>query len=150
MTSNLQKVITTSVDNIRQISEEVFSFNNIVLGGLVLLVALFIQLFFPPGTRSISRKTWIENFSRLPKLLFILGSLTVPQKYLKVYRCPSCNKLLAKGHLAHKDDILEVKCRGCSTICLFKGEDVDIIEKRSELLKEGLIPDPDPDSDIEK
>lgn len=77
------------------------------------------------------------------KHAMILGAIVSPidPKYLREYRCPSCNKLLAKGVLADKDSVLEVKCRGCSTICLFKGEDAEIVKKRSELLKTGVIPD---------
>lgn len=104
---------------------------------------LLIQLFFPKGTRTISRRLFLDNFQHL------LGGVTaipgfvagIDSKYLREYRCPTCHKLLAKGYLFHKDDVLEVKCRGCSTIHLFKGEDAEIIEKRSELLKKGLIPD---------
>ncbi|MBI2003534.1 MAG: Com family DNA-binding transcriptional regulator [Parcubacteria group bacterium] len=88
---------------------------------------------------------FIENFSFLQDGLIMLPGLAagIDNKYLREYRCPSCHKLLAKGQLNHRDDILEVKCRGCSTICLFKGEDAEIIEKRSGLLRQGLIPDPD-------
>lgn len=111
-----------------------------ILGGVVL-----IQLFFPKGTRTISRRLFIENAHNLQS-----GLLTIPgfiagldTKYLREYRCPTCRKLLAKGMLSHKDDILEVKCRGCSTVCLFSGEDAEIIEKRSVLLQQGLVPDTD-------
>lgn len=104
---------------------------------------LLIQLFFPKGTRTISRRLFIENFHHLQNgLMAIPGFVAgIDSKYLREYRCPTCHKLLAKGYLFHKDDVLEVKCRGCSTICLFKGEDAEIIQKRSELLKQGLIPD---------
>jgi len=67
----------------------------------------------------------------------------VDRKYLREYRCPSCHKLLAKGYLHQTQSFLEVKCRNCSTICIFQGEDAENISKRSELLKQGLVPDTD-------
>lgn len=143
MINTIKRTISVGIDNAQSFGGEILKVDSILIGGLIILGAVFIQIFFPPGTRTISRRTWIENFHNLPRIWSILGSISISPKYLKVYRCPSCHKLLAKGHLMHKDDILEVKCRGCSTICLFKGEDADILEKRSELLKEGLIPDPD-------
>ncbi|MBI2013192.1 MAG: Com family DNA-binding transcriptional regulator, partial [Candidatus Colwellbacteria bacterium] len=106
---------------------------------------LLIQLFFPKGTRTMSRRIFIENFNFLRDGLIVFPWFAgeVEKKYLREYRCPACHKLLAKGQLNHRDDLLEVKCRGCSTICLFQGEDAEIIEKRSIFLKQGLIPDPD-------
>jgi phage FluMu protein Com len=65
----------------------------------------------------------------------------IDPKLLKEYRCPVCHKLLGKGHLTHKDDYLEVKCRGCKSICLLSGEHAKILETRAKLLKKGLIPD---------
>lgn len=72
-----------------------------------------------------------------------LGSVLqqVDRKYLREYRCPSCNKLLSKGFLRDKQSFLEVKCRGCGHLATFQGEDKEIIEVRSELLQEGSIPD---------
>lgn len=101
-----------------------------------IITMVLIQFLMPHGTRRITRQAL---------LTMMLGAMQVDQKYLREYRCPTCHKLLAKGNLKHKDDILEVKCRGCSTICLFKGEDAEIISKRSILLKEGKIPDTDID-----
>lgn len=140
----LQRTIRTSINNTQLFNGDTFNAEHLFIGVAVLSVAVLIQMFFPPGTRTISRKTWMENFGSIFKSGFwgMLAS-TIPSKYLKEYRCPSCNKLLAKGNLTHKDDVLEVKCRGCSGVYLFRGEDADIIEKRSEFLKEGLIPDPD-------
>lgn len=80
----------------------------------------------------------IESFRYLG-LMFPLIYQTVERRYLKEYRCPSCNKLLSKGHLSTKDSYLEVKCRGCNTICLFEGEDKEIIQTRAELIKGGVI-----------
>lgn len=74
-----------------------------------------------------------------PSLLY-LGTM-IDAKFLKEYRCKVCNKLLGKGFLADKESFLEVKCRGCGTICEFTGEDARILKTRSELLKKGLIPD---------
>lgn len=62
---------------------------------------------------------------------------------LREYRCKVCGKLLCKGQLNHADRVLEVKCRGCGNIQIFWGEEAVIIEKRSELIKQGLIPDTD-------
>lgn len=114
----------------------------------VLAGVLFIQLFFPKGTRTISRRLFIENFhyGHNGLIAFPWFVAELDKKYLREYRCPSCRKLLAKGYLIHKDDMLEVKCRGCSTICFFQGEDAEIIEKRSIFFKKGLIPDPDKNS----
>ena len=135
-----QKTINLWVDGTQRLSGEIFK---VVLGGLVLLIAVFIQLFFPPGTRTISRRTWIENFDSLFKGNFWAGLiLMITPQHLKEYRCPECNKLLAKGSLRHKDDVLEVKCRGCSGVYLFRGENAEIIEKRSDLPEEELIPNP--------
>lgn len=63
----------------------------------------------------------------------------VDKKYLREYRCPSCHKLLAKGTLFALGEFLEVKCRGCHTVCVFKGEDVGIVTERARLIKEGII-----------
>lgn len=127
----------------QRFADEISKVDGIFIGIVILLGAVLIQIFFPPGTRTVSRKTWIDNFGNLFKHGFFGILSTIPAKYLKEYRCPACNKLLAKGNLMHRDDVLEVKCRGCSGVYLFRGEDAEIIEKRSELLKEGLIPDPD-------
>lgn len=83
-------------------------------------------------------------FTSATSVLFT-GTLSgmVDKKYLKEYRCPACKKLLAKGTLSSNEDLLEVKCRGCSTICIFKGEDAEIVKERSRLLKKGIIPDSD-------
>lgn len=35
------------------------------------------------------------------------------------YRCDACHKMLFKGILV--DSEVEVKCRGCGTLCTFKG-----------------------------
>ena len=64
---------------------------------------------------------------------------------LEEYHCPDCGKLLCKGHLVDKEDVLEVKCRNCHRLCFFSGKDADIIKKRSVLIKAGLIPDTDKD-----
>lgn len=71
--------------------------------------------------------------------LAALGIIKVDRRYLREYRCPTCNKLLSKGYLSDQDSYLEVKCRGCNTICLFQGEDKEIIQTRAELIKDGLI-----------
>lgn len=104
---------------------------------------LLIQLFFPKGTRTFSRRVFLENLHSWQNGLMIISGFAVGinKKYLREYRCQTCQKLLAKGQLNHKEDVLEVKCRGCSNVCLFQGEDAEIIEKRSVLLKQGLIPD---------
>ena len=102
----------------------------------LIVAMMIIQFVMPHGTRRITRESI---------LAWVLGTaqISIDPKYLREYRCPNCNKLLAKGNLKHKEDVLEVKCRGCSGVYLFKGEDADIIEKRSVYLQEGLIPDPD-------
>lgn len=61
------------------------------------------------------------------------------------YHCKQCGKLLCKGHLTSKDNILEVKCRGCHSLCTFTGNDADIIRLRSALIRNGGIPDPEKD-----
>lgn len=65
------------------------------------------------------------------------------QRFLKEYRCKNCNKLLCKGSLSGSETFLEVKCRGCGLICVFHGEDAEIVINRSVLIKQGLIPDTD-------
>ena len=62
---------------------------------------------------------------------------------LKEYHCLKCGKLLCKGNLTDQNNILEVKCRGCHQVCFFCGKDADIIKKRSVLIKNGGIPDPE-------
>lgn len=86
------------------------------------------------------------NLANLPafkyyglSLPFIAGNIEA--KYLREYRCPKCNKLLGKGHLQDKYSFLEIKCRGCSGIYTFSGEDREILKVRSKLLKKGKIPD---------
>lgn len=64
---------------------------------------------------------------------------------LKEYRCQICNKLLCKGFLKDKESELEVKCRGCGTLCIFHGPNAEMLKKRAELMKHGLIPDTDSD-----
>jgi len=64
-------------------------------------------------------------------------------KALPEYRCKDCNKLLCKGYLEGAQSALEVKCRGCGGICFFRGQDAEIIMKRSVLIRQGLIPDTD-------
>jgi len=145
MQNTLRNLVKSSKDAGQGLVESgIFANENIITGAIIIFGALLIQFFFPPGTRSISRKTWSENFGNFYHYGFwsILG-LNIDPKYLREYRCPNCDKLLAKGSLRHKDDVLEVKCRGCSAIHMFRGEDADIIEKRSVLLREGKIPDPE-------
>lgn len=60
---------------------------------------------------------------------------------LQEYHCKTCGKLLCKGNLTDKENILEVKCRGCHEISTFTGSDADIIKQRSVLIRQGLIPD---------
>jgi hypothetical protein len=43
--------------------------------------------------------------------------------------------------MSSHDDILEVKCRGCGTICIFQGEHAEIVKERSRLIKDGIIKD---------
>jgi phage FluMu protein Com len=74
---------------------------------------------------------------------FIKRDMSVDPKFLKEYRCPDCHKLLCKGFLNDKLSALEVKCRGCGRMCLFSGEDREIVKERSVLIKQGLIPDTD-------
>ena len=62
---------------------------------------------------------------------------------LREYRCKICGKLLCKGLLNHSDSLLEVKCRGCGGLSLFRGQDAEIIKTRAELIHHGLIPDTD-------
>jgi phage FluMu protein Com len=69
--------------------------------------------------------------------------ITIDPKYLIEYRCPDCHKLLCKGSLNGSENVLEVKCRGCGKICLFQGQDAEIVLNRSVLIKHGLIPDTD-------
>jgi len=64
----------------------------------------------------------------------------IDSKFLREYRCPICNKLLAKGYLTQKEDYLEIKCRGCKSICLVSGEHAEILAMRAKLFKKGLIP----------
>ena len=66
-------------------------------------------------------------------------------KDLKEYHCQICDKLLCKGILNDKKDVLQVKCRGCHHICFFYGKDADIIKQRSILIKNGGISDPEKD-----
>src|SRR3989344_2491678 len=117
--------------------------NDLFFKFAILAGVLLIQLFFPKGTRTISRRMFLDNLYSLQNSLFAIPGLAlgIDKKYLREYRCQTCQKLLAKGQLKHKEDVLEVKCRGCSNICLFSGEDAEIIKKRSVLLKQGLIPD---------
>lgn len=63
----------------------------------------------------------------------------VERKYLREYRCPTCNRLLSKGFLKDKDSYLEVMCRICKTVQTFTGEDAEIIQVRHDLIKEGII-----------
>ena len=65
------------------------------------------------------------------------------KRFLREYRCKICKKLLCKGYLNTSASALEVKCRGCGNICLFYGEDAEIVSKRADLIKQGLIPDTD-------
>jgi len=67
----------------------------------------------------------------------------IDNKFLKEYRCQDCNKLLCKGYLSGSESALEVKCRGCGRLCVFYGEDAEIVTHRSVLIKHGLIPDTD-------
>lgn len=69
------------------------------------------------------------------------GALAVDKKYLKEFRCPNDNKLLAKGFLQDAGSLLEAKCRACGQVSYFQGEDKEIIMTRKELLEEGKIPD---------
>ncbi len=69
----------------------------------------------------------------------------IDPKVLTEYRCRNCRKLLCKGLLEGRGTLLEVKCRGCGRLCLFQGEDAEIIRRRSILIREGLIPDTDSD-----
>ncbi|MBI3888277.1 hypothetical protein HY311_00590 [Candidatus Nomurabacteria bacterium] len=62
---------------------------------------------------------------------------------LNEYRCDKCDKLLCKGCLTDKDNMLEVKCRNCHNIQFFQGPDAEIIRKRAVLINQGLIPDTD-------
>ena len=73
--------------------------------------------------------------------LFFSSSLAVAihPKYLREYRCPTCQKLLAKGIMYDNNTVLEVKCRGCHTVCIFHGEDAEIIKKRAQLIEEGKL-----------
>ena len=64
-------------------------------------------------------------------------------KFLREYRCKICKKLLCKGCLHTSNSALEVKCKGCGNICTFYGEDAEIVSKRADLMKKGLIPDTD-------
>jgi phage FluMu protein Com len=64
-------------------------------------------------------------------------------EFLPEYRCQTCNKLLCKGFLEGAQSALEVKCRGCGRICLFRGKDAAIIMERSVLIRQGLILDTD-------
>jgi phage FluMu protein Com len=67
---------------------------------------------------------------------------------LKEYHCKICGKLLCKGNLTDRNNVLEIKCKGCHKVCFFSGEDADIIRKRSVLISKGLIADPE--REIEK
>ena len=78
------------------------------------------------------------------KLGVIAIGLTMHQidkKYLREFRCPTDNKLLAKGFLTDSGSVLEAKCRVCGTVSLFRGEDREIIKTRQILLRQGKIPD---------
>ena len=85
---------------------------------------------------------FIDNSSPIKSML---QTQTINPKLLVEYRCHECNKLLCKGFLTGKENVLEVKCRGCGRMCLFYGEDAEIVKQRSVLIKQGLIPDTDPD-----
>ena len=67
----------------------------------------------------------------------------IDAKYLKEYRCQTCNQLMCKGHLTDGNSFLEVKCRGCGKVMMFYGDDKEIVVTRANLLKRGLISDTD-------
>lgn len=68
----------------------------------------------------------------------------IDPKYLKEYRCPECNKLLCKGiMLLREGTVLEVKCKNCHVLRTFMGPDIEVLQKRAILIKQGLIPDTD-------
>lgn len=71
----------------------------------------------------------------------LMGVLSVHPKYLTEYRCPTDNKLLAKGFLKDSGSVLEAKCRSCGKVSIFSGEVKEILITRQELLKTGQIPD---------
>lgn len=70
-----------------------------------------------------------------------MAKFIINPKLLKEYRCPACNKLLAKGIMTQKDDFLEVKCRGCKSMCHFYGEHAKVLIQRAKLIKQGVLPD---------
>lgn len=84
-----------------------------------------------------------QNISllKIHTLVAFAGAQQVDKKYLREFRCPVDNKLLAKGYLQDSGSILEAKCKGCGTVSYFKGEDKEILITRQELLQEGKIPD---------
>lgn len=73
--------------------------------------------------------------------IWIGKTINIDKKYLKEYRCPTCNKLLGKGYLNDKDSYLQIKCRGCGNLYMFEGEDREILKVRHKLLKTGDIED---------
>lgn len=86
----------------------------------------------------------VNYFSHLSQYgsIALIGALTtVDPKYLIEYRCPTDNKLLAKGFLKDSGSMLEAKCRSCGRVSMFTGEDKEILKVRKELLKTGQIPD---------
>lgn len=86
--------------------------------------------------------TNIIAFSGLKLGMLALGmSMKVDKKYLREFRCPTDNKLLAKGFLQDMGSVLEAKCRACGLVSFFQGEDKEILKTRQVLLREGSIPD---------
>lgn len=65
----------------------------------------------------------------------------IDKKYLREFRCPNDNKLLAKGFLQDSGSVLEAKCRACGQVNYFQGEEKEILKTRQVLLRQGKIPD---------
>ena len=57
------------------------------------------------------------------------------KKELNEYRCKGCNKLLSRGILHCEEDYLEVKCRNCKRVCVYRGRDADQIKAQSADVK---------------
>jgi phage FluMu protein Com len=97
-----------------------------------------------PAKRAMRYVQYLDLMIVPAKSFFFLGWAAIDKKYLREYRCPTCHKLLAKGTLIEKGGALEVKCRGCHTVCLFQGGDADIVRERARLMEEGKISSKDP------
>ncbi len=101
-----------------------------------------IRTFYKLASLSISPGSLHYLVGKLSMSMIGIGAMVdLDKKYLREYRCPTCNKLLGKGFLQDKNSYLEIKCRGCGNMYTFTGEDKEILTIRHELLEKGELPD---------